>query len=222
MPFTISLGDDRGRNGLAPCAPLIPKGVWDDQPWEVKKEHCKVCPFRFNHRPSCNVDFMTVSDTDPFKQELATALAWIAANDASWSSFNGSVYEVELAYHYIGLATPPPKEVISAFIQSCAMITPDEKFWKDWNYRWVEHKEARPGLRVQVTPSVKKDVDKITLNVIEPQKYGGKRLFHLYAAVAVLHDIANHLGLMILKETATSLVEACRRALMANSTLEIK
>jgi hypothetical protein len=222
MPFTVSIGDDRGRNGLAPCAPLIPNGIWDDQPWEVKKEHCKACPFRFTGRPSCNLDFMTVSDTDPFKQELATSLAWVAARSAGWPALNGSIYEVDFAYYYLGLEVPPPKGVMSAFIQQCAMVVPNEKFWKEWNYRWVEHKEGKPAFRVEVTADVKDDVDKITLNIIEPQKYASKRLLHLYAASALLQDIADSLKLPVLEDVTRNLVEACRRAIMANASLEIK
>jgi hypothetical protein len=222
MPFTVSIGDDRGRNGLAPCAPLIANELWDKQPWEVKKEHCKACPFRFTGRPSCNLDFMTVSDTDTFKRDIATALAWTAANGANWPSLNGSIYEVDFAYYYLGLEIPSPKKVMSLFIESCAFVTPNEKFWKGWNYRWVEHKEGKPALRIEVTADVKEDVDKIALNIIEPQKYSGKRLLHLYAASAVLLDIADSIGLKTLGEISRNLLESSRRAITANASLEIK
>jgi hypothetical protein len=165
---------------------------------------------------------MTVSDTDPFKQELATSLAWVAARGAAWSALNGAVYEVDFAYYYLGLETPTPKGVMSDFIQQCAMIVPNENFWKEWNYRWVEHKEGKPAFRVAVTADVKDDVDKITLNIIEPQKYSGKRLLHLYAASALLQDISTSLRLAVLEDVARNLVEACRRAITANASLEIK
>lgn len=222
MPFTISVGGDRGRNGLAPCAPLIPNGVWDAQPLDIKQQYCRCCPFRFTARPSCNLDFMTVSDTDNLKQELAIALAWTASDDADWPALNGCIYEVDFAYHYLGLEVPSPKSVMTAFIKSCAKITPDEKFWKDWNYRWVEHNEGKPALKTTVAADVRDDVDKITLNIIEPQVYAGKRLMHLHAATALLSDIAASLDLFVLKDICSNFVEACRRAISANASLEIE
>jgi hypothetical protein len=164
---------------------------------------------------------MTVSDTDTFKKDISTALAWTAANGANWPSLNGSIYEVEFAYYYLGLEVPSPKKVMSLFIESCAFISPNEKFWKVWNYRWVEHKEGRPALRSNVAKDNKDDVDKIILNIIEPQKYSGKRLLHLLAASAVLLDIADSLSLSALKEISRNLLESSKRAITANASLEI-
>lgn len=221
MPFTASLGNDRWRNGLAPCAPLIPKGFWDSQPWELRKEYCRVCPYRFAHRPSCSVDFMSVGETDQFKTELALALAWISDHDADWSDMEMAVNEVDFAYYYIGLETPSPMKVMASFIESCANVQPDEKFWKDWNYRGVEQLDGKPALKLQITGPMKSDVNKIALNVIEPQTYSGKRLLHLYAAAAVLEDLSVFMRLKTLERICGSLVETCRRAVMANSTVEI-
>jgi hypothetical protein len=196
--------------------------MWDEQPLSIKKEHCKACPYRFSSRPSCNLDFMTVSATDSYKQELAIALAWTASNDADWPSLNGCIYEVDFAYYYLGLQVPSPREVISGFIQNCAKVKPDEKFWKEWNYRWVEHMGGTPAFRKEVAADVREDVDKITLNIIEPQKYSGKRLLHLYAASTLLYDIADSLDLMVLKDVCMNFMEAGRRAISAGASLEIE
>ena len=220
MPFTVALGNDRGRNGLAPCAPLIPKGFWNSQPWEVRKEYCKVCAFRFTHRPSCNSDFMSVGDTDALKSELAFALGQIAANEVDWAGLDRAVHEVELAYYYLGLEMPGPKQVLSAFIASCANVEPDEQFWKEWNYRGVEQKGGKP-VRMRTSGPLGEEVNKIALNVIEPQTYSGKRLLHLYAAAAIFEEVGGFLELKTLHEVYGSLMEACRRAVTANATLEV-
>lgn len=221
MPFTVSLGNNRWRNGLAPCAPFIPNGIWNNQPWEIRKEHCRACPYRFPHRPSCSMDFMGVGDTDTLKIQVAQALSWVASVDPDWSEMDKSVYEADLAYFYIGLKTPSPKAVLSAFIGSCANVEPDEQFWKDWNYHGVEHKDGKPALKLKIPGPMKEEVDKIVLNVIEPQSYSGKRLYHLYAAAAVLWEIGKLLDLKTMIEIYGHLVEACRRAIMANSTVDI-
>ncbi len=220
MPFTVALGPDRGGNGLAPCAPLLPKGLWDAQPWELRKEYCRVCPFRFSHRPSCNVDLLNIGQTDALKAELSLALGRIASTEMDWSGLNRSVHEVELAYHYLGLVVPSPKQVLSAFIGSCANVEPDDQFWKEWNYFGVEQRGASP-VKLKITGPMREEVNKLTLNVIEPQRYKGKRLLHLYAASAVLEEVADILAFHTLHGVYRILVEACRRALTANATLEV-
>lgn len=225
MPFTIGLRDDRGRNGLAPCAPMIHNGFWDSQPWEVRKEYCRTCYYRFLHQPTCNMDFMKVGDTEPFKAQVQRALGWIASEDPDWTVLESALYEADFAYYYIGLETPRPRQVISAFMGTCAKIQPDEQFWKAWNYRGGEQHGGRM-VSWGVTDAMKKDVTTIVLNVTEPQTYVSKRLLHLYAAAAVFWEIGKILeeegrAMDVLIEVCANLVEACRRAVMANSSLEI-
>lgn len=220
MPFTVGLGPDRGRNGLAPCAPLLHKGFWGSQPWDIRKIYCRTCPYRFNHRPSCNTDFLNVGQTDLLKSELSLAMGRIASTEMDWAGLPRAVHEVELAYYYIGLEMPGPKQVLSAFIGSCANVEPDEQFWKEWNYFGVEQRGANP-VKLKITGPMKEEVNKLTLNVIEPQRYQGKRLLHLYAASAVLEEVSAILSLPTLHEVYSTMVEACRRAVTANASLEV-
>lgn len=222
MPFSASLGQDRKNTGLAPCAPMISNGLWDKHPMEVQRQYCRACPYRFSRRPSCSFDFMTISNMDKFQVELAEVLIWISKKDPPWKEFDGSVYEVELAYHYLGFATPRPKEVVKKFIHLALTWTRDDsEFWKKFNYDMVEGHGASPTHTTRIPPEIKPVVDQIVKNVTEFAAYKASRLYHLYAACCIFSDAAYLLGLDGLDQIMTKLSEAGRRAMMANASLEI-
>lgn len=201
---------------------MIPSGIWEKHPMEVQRQYCRACPYRFNRRPSCSFDFMTISQMDSFQVELADSLLWISNKDPGWKDFDGSIYEVELAYHYLGLKTPRPKEVIKEFIhQALEWNESDSEFWKKFNYEIVEGFSARPTHRSEIPPEIKPVVDKIVRNVTECAVYKARRLYHLYAACCVFSDVAYSLGYDALDQIMTKLTEAGRRAMMANASLEI-
>lgn len=223
MPFTASLGDDRKENGFSACATMIRQKIWDQQPWDVRKHYCLECPFRFTFQGSCSLDFLTVGDTDQFKEEVAACLSWIVENDpVSWTLLNGCVHEVEHAYRRLGRSAPPsPKAVVGGFLETCANLRRDDGFWKDWNYTYVEGFEGKPALKKDLPDPWKEYVEKIMLNLLEPVTYSGHRLLHLYAASSVFEDIAGDRGLPRAHQTFRLIVEACRKAVSARASLEI-
>lgn len=219
MPFTASLSDDRFRNPMAGCAGLAEHRLWHQQPLEIRKRYCLPCPFRFLKQPSCSLDFLTVGETTALKGQLSDCINMFLHANHPWSHFNGSVHEVELAYHYLGLATPRPRAVLERFLSSCLDVQRDAAFWKEWNYHFVEGCDARP-VRADTGPT-KGVVGKIVDNLTEPSTYKGKRLYHLFAASAVLEDAAGQGRLEVAQAAFGALLESCRRALMANAALEV-
>ena len=222
MPFSASLAADRRNGILALCGPLIPGGIWEGMPWERQQKYCKACQYRFNRRPSCSFDFMTISQMDSFQVELGEVLLWVSDRDPSWKEFDGSVYEVELAYHFLGHETPRPKEAVKEFINhALTWQESDGEFWKKFNYDMVEGHDARPTHRTVIAPEIKPVVDQIVKNVTECSVFRGSRLHHLYAACCIFSDVAYLLGYDVLDQIMVKLAEAGRRAMMANATLEI-
>jgi len=220
MPFTASLGDDRKGNGLAACAGLLASGLWGSMPWEARRQQCRMCMLRFMKQPSCSLDFLTIGDTGRLKLEIAECLAWVAECTPSWTSFNGCVHEVELVYARLGHdAVPPPSQVLEDFMKVCAGAASDEVLWKDWNI-YVEQFEGRPQ-RAEVPVAMKPAVDGIVDMLTSAARLNGRALFFLYAASSVFEDAATHLGLPTLKQTFGHLLEASRKAVAANASLEV-
>lgn len=222
MPFTASLGSDRKRTGLAPCTPFLENGKWEEYPWQVRVEYCRTCPFRFTHQPSCSLDFLTFSSIDSLKQELATALSWLG-RDPSWTTLNGAQFEADLAYYMLGKKPPTPKKAFQDFIEKFLVATPGaiEKFRGLWGHA-VEGYEGKP-FTVDVTASndYLSTAQEMIASWMQPRKFSGPALHHLYAAVSVLEDAAANLDLVQLKEAMSLLVEAGRRSISAQSSLEV-
>lgn len=221
MPFVASIAEDRKNNGLAPCSGPMVSGTWDRFGYDVRKNYCRMCPFRFMLQPNCSLDFLTIGEVDPFKEELASLLSWMSQEDPGWGQFNGCVHETDYAYHLIGYKCPSPKGVVEEFLKSCLDVTMSEGFWKEWNYVMVEGWQGKPARKKIISGPMRSAVEKIFNNVTEPNTYTKKRLYHLYAAAALLQDAAYERGFRHIQATFGSLTEACRRAVTANASLDI-
>lgn len=222
MPFTASLGQDRAASANALCGPLIKGGTWDATSWSARSRYCRSCSHRFKNRPSCSVDFMSISDTDPLTIDLANALVYIAEQDPDWREFGGVIYEADYAYSQMNARLPKPKKVVEDFIESCVDREVDKEFWKRWNHVGVEGFEGKPALRVTwLQPEVKGAVEKIMKNIVEPATLGGVRLRHFYAAMAILNEVASTSDCETMDVVTEILLDACRAALTAGCSLEI-
>ncbi len=219
MPFTASLDDDRKHNGLASCAGLLSAGLWQSLPWDVRRRHCQTCLLRFSKQPSCSLDFLTMGNVGQLKLEIAQCLAWVSEMTPEWTSLDGSVHEVELAYSRLGWEFQDPACVLDDFMRVVAGTSPDEALWKDWNI-YVEQYEGKPA-RAEVPEQMKVAVEEIVAALTTPSKFSGEKLLVLYAASAVLEDVATQVNLPTLKQTFAHLLEASRKAVMANASLEV-
>ncbi len=220
MPFTASLGRDRAGHDLE-CSAFLKKGSWESSPWEMRGRYCRSCPHRFHKRPSCSVDFMSISDTDPLTIDLGNALMY-AADDPDWEEFAGGIYEADFAYSKMNQRLPRPKKVLESFIESCVDREVNQEFWKRWNYTAVEGFEGKPAMKTTwVSPEVKQAVDRIIKNIVEPERLSGRRLCLFYAAMTILNEMSSMFDCTALDSVTTALMDACRSALTVGCSLEI-
>lgn len=220
MAFTVTLSKDRAKNGLAPCSSVIESGMWDDQPWEVKLQYCRACPFRFAYQPTCNLDLLTFSEVEEFKHDLSIALSWIQSDPGN-RFFDRTYREIEQAYHLIASPVPNPKKIIHDFLVDYPH--PDKKIAEAFRAEWntiVEGYEGKP-FRIEGAEDTKGVAGRIIESWMNPIKYSGRSLYRLYAAFSVLEAASEFLNLPRLLEASKRLVEACRRAVTAHASLEI-
>lgn len=213
MPFTASLGEDRKNNSLAACAHAMRGGVWELLSTQAQAATCLTCPFRFEGRPSCSLDFMNVAQTDELREQIRAMIEDIFSFNAGWSHYPSAVHEASMVYWKLGRPLPPPPVVVSDFLGACLSVKQDEDFWKTWNYVLVEGFEGKP---VNVGTQEKEDTiaesaNKIVSNLVEPTDYWGERLLLLHAFVALLASHYEESGIYprLLKATRNAIISTC-------------
>jgi hypothetical protein len=175
------------------------------------------------HQPSCSLDFLTFSDIEEIKKELACSLKWLSS-DPPWDVLNGAQFEADLAYHLIGRNTPKPKDIIQEFVEKFLVSVPGtvEEFRKMWNYA-VEAFEGKTFVVNTATGGAEfsDPAKEILAFWMTPRSFLGPSLYHFYAAVSILEDAASNLDMVQLKDCMSLLVEASRRAVTAQASLEV-
>lgn len=211
MPFTAYIPKAVAQgNKLARC---FGKNT-DELDHAQKVALCADCPLRFTGETSCNVDFMVISDTAPLKEEIGNIIEWTMANSPDWLALEPAFAEANAA---LGGNPPEPKEVLLNYLKQCKAGGRDPDYWKAYN-RFVEWYGAR-----NVPHGAAGSPEEAIVNdIIAPRSRSGDDLRKFYAAIAVIEMAAERLGWPTTKVVCDALIDACRRAILANTPLEVQ
>jgi len=213
MPFTAYLP----RHGIRdnPMAQCRGRDDFDDLDHAQKTPICGGCPLRFQGETSCNTDFLTISEVGILREEVGHAIEWIVTNNPGWLSIESAYAEAVAALGADKLADPRP--LLLHHLGRCKASDRDPEYWKAWN-RLVEWYNAKAFAR----GAAGSPEDAFVNDMISPRIREGEDLRSFYAAVSVVGTAAEGLGWPAAKRVCDALVDACRRAVLANCPLEVQ
>ena len=211
MPFTASLPWPKSQAcKLARCHGNL---EFDAMDHARKASVCGGCPLRFHGETSCNADFLTISEVGILKEEVGYAIEWVVTNNPGWISIEPA-YAEAMAALGVGLADPRP--LLLHYLGRCKTSDRDPEYWKAWNrlVEWYNAKKFTHGAAGSPEEALVDDM-------VSPRTREGDDLRNFYAAVSVVGTAAGRLGWPAAEKVCDALVDACRRAILADCPLEI-